>query len=277
MKSLIKENNLEKYEKQIIQLSKSAIQIITETVDDDEIEIGQSKFGGLPDLPNKIEFPKWKSKPLSFLAQINLNEISNYDSEKLLPENGFLYFFYDQEQSTWGFDPKEKDSFKVIYSETKVEDLKRAKKPKGLSIVYESCLLKYENKNNIPSYTSRYIDDLQLNEEEQDFYYNLEEAINFTGEDNKIFGYPNVIQGDVQYDCTLVSNGLYLGDTEGYLNPKVQEYLKEYDEWILLLQMDSDFTTDMMWGDMGRIYFYIKKDDLKNRNFNNVWFFLQCS
>ena len=33
---------------------------------------------------------------------------------------------------------------------------------------------------------------------------------------------------------------------------------------------------ELMFGDCGRIYFYIRKEDLRNRNFENVWLSLQC-
>jgi hypothetical protein len=32
----------------------------------------------------------------------------------------------------------------------------------------------------------------------------------------------------------------------------------------------------VMWGDAGKIFFWIHKDDLSNRRFNNSWLFLQC-
>lgn len=31
-----------------------------------------------------------------------------------------------------------------------------------------------------------------------------------------------------------------------------------------------------MWGDCGRVYFWIQQDDLKKRKFGNVWLILQC-
>jgi uncharacterized protein YwqG len=32
----------------------------------------------------------------------------------------------------------------------------------------------------------------------------------------------------------------------------------------------------MMWGDAGKLYFWITKDDFINRNFENTWMILQC-
>ncbi|MBN2239580.1 MAG: DUF1963 domain-containing protein [Dehalococcoidales bacterium] len=39
---------------------------------------------------------------------------------------------------------------------------------------------------------------------------------------------------------------------------------------------NSDDDTGMMWGDAGKLYFWIKKDDLKNADFTDVWMILQC-
>ena len=52
---------------------------------------------------------------MSFLAQINLSVISDYDIDNKLPNNGILYFFYDSEQNVWGFDPKDKAGSKVFF------------------------------------------------------------------------------------------------------------------------------------------------------------------
>jgi uncharacterized protein YwqG len=48
-------------------------------------------------------------------------------------------------------------------------------------------------------------------------------------------------------------------------------------DWLLLFQLDSDDAAKMMWGDAGRLYFWITKQDLARRDFSNVWMILQCS
>jgi hypothetical protein len=47
------------------------------------------------------------------------------------------------------------------------------------------------------------------------------------------------------------------------------------DQWRLLLQLDSG--DDWMWGDCGKLYFWIPRDDLRERRFENVWLVLQCA
>ena len=43
------------------------------------------------------------------------------------------------------------------------------------------------------------------------------------------------------------------------------------------MQLDShEEEAGMMWGDMGRLYFWIKRADLARRDFSEVVQFLQC-
>ncbi|NLW46554.1 MAG: DUF1963 domain-containing protein, partial [Firmicutes bacterium] len=93
---------------------RNGIKLKTRKVKEVDISIGETKIGGKPDVPNDFVWPKWNSRYLSFIAQINLDEVAQYDLEKLLPSTGIIYFFYDSNQETWGFDPKDIGSWKVI-------------------------------------------------------------------------------------------------------------------------------------------------------------------
>ena len=58
-----------------------------------------------------------------------------------------------------------------------------------------------------------------------------------------------------------------------------QNCAKRYGEtdatsWRLLLQIDSG--GDMMWGDSGRLYWFIRQDDLDALDFSNVHLEMQC-
>ena len=98
------------------ELSKSAlpcIELRPNVTKDDEVPIGSSKFGGQPDIPKGHAWPIWNDEPLAFLCQINLAPVNKLDTEGLLPSTGLLSFFYVADQSTWGFDPKDRGSWSV--------------------------------------------------------------------------------------------------------------------------------------------------------------------
>ena len=69
------------------------------TVGESLIKLGQTKFGGAPDLPSGTAWPiiERDGFPYTFLGQINLAEVKAFDKEKLLPAKGMLYFFVDPE------------------------------------------------------------------------------------------------------------------------------------------------------------------------------------
>ncbi|AVX44609.1 DUF1963 domain-containing protein [Campylobacter concisus] len=43
------------------------------------------------------------------------------------------------------------------------------------------------------------------------------------------------------------------------------------------MQIDSDWDSDMDWDGEGRVYLWIKRDDLAARDFSKTWLVLQTS
>src|SRR5438477_1753892 len=80
-------------------LARSSLRLRSELVEESSLGIGETKLGGCPDLPPSFEWPSYRDRPQSLIAQINLAEVHPYDVEGLLPESGLLSFFYDSAQS----------------------------------------------------------------------------------------------------------------------------------------------------------------------------------
>lgn len=76
-------------------------------------------------------------------------------------------------------------------------------------------------------------------------------------------------------ECQLHSHAL---DWKDYAakKPQALELAARATDWRLLLQIDSDDAANMMWGDVGRIYFWIRREDLERRDFNHTWLVMQC-
>ena len=95
----------------------------------------------------------------------------------------------------------------------------------------------------------------------------------------KLLAYPDVIQNSMEEECEAVTRGINMGGI-GYLYLKKyhDEIKKASKDWILLFQMDTIESDDyeLMFGDCGHLYFWIKKEDLANKNFENIWLILQC-
>lgn len=248
---------------------------------------GRSHFGGLPDLPDDAEYPSFVcstfeddeelQRPLHFLAQIDCAEASKFDKSGLLPKSGLLLFFYRCDSSRWGFDPEDRGSARVIYVESPGRG--KIRKTPGDVEVFPELGLEYTTEISYPDFEQLYDMDRSLAAD----YEKYEAARQKLGVDepqncHKLLGWPDTIQGAMELECELVSRGYYLG--HGY--PKLPDMDKisrdAIDEWLLLFQLDtvSDGDFELMFGDCGRIYFFIRREDLAARRFDDVWMVLQC-
>lgn len=241
------------------------------------VEVGVSKIGGKPDVIKDFYWPINNGRHLAFLAQINLSEIRDYDDNKLLPDSGMLYFFYDSEEMEWGYDENSIEGFKVIYFDGDNNELQRMDYPADLKeqeySIFKEVDLSFSSKWSFPSYE---VVDIEFDEVASDAYFDYQSLEN----DNMshLLGYFDNIQGDVRFECVDAVERIN-GDRRNWnelSNQEQQELLSKQNEWILLFQLDSIDEANMMWGDTGMLYFMIKKDDLKNKAFDKVWLILQC-
>ena len=270
-------------------LKKNEITISTEFNNNSEI-IDKSKIGGKPYLPKDFIWPYYQGLPLSFLAQINLEEVSSLDKDKLLPDKGILYFFYELETQEWGYSPQNKGCAKVFYFEDS-SNFELIDFPKNMEDDYKIPEFKINFKSNIslPSYED-FFNLVEDKEELKDITENEFYDIYHSAYDElskkylvpiekyiKLLAYPDVIQNSMEEECAAIARGFNMGGI-GYPKKYKEEIKKASKDWILLFQMDTVETSDyeLMFGDSGHIYFWIKKEDLANKNFDNIWLILQC-
>jgi len=266
-----------------VRLAQPSIQILLHSADEMTLSQGISKLGGLPDLPANYNWPRNNGKFLPFVAQIRLSEISLYDTTHILPKSGMIYFFYDFLVLPNGYDSEDFGEWRVIYHPNESEQFTRTNIPSELKDAdsygpaqLQVCRMTFLAKDTFPDWGANEI--YQLFGRENLACYNnildriVERNLSIPREkqDNlhHIFGYPEPIQPvDMKKICQNVSENLYV---------HAQNFDVLSENWKLLLQLDSDEeNTDMLWGDNGRIYFWIRQKDLESHSFGNVWLILQ--
>lgn len=233
----------------------------------------RSKLGGSPSLPKGMDWPSWKGTPLAFLAQIDLSELPRPIPLEHWPSDGMLYFFYDAEQQTWGFDPNDRGSWRVLYSPGPTPPPTSAVMPES---AFPEFALRFEQIHSLPEIERSGVSAKDVPDETFDRFEELK-LLPFDGEPlHQMGGYPDPVQNDdMELECQLASNGVYCGgDRE--VDPRAAGLEGGAGDWQLLLQIDTDEDVDMMWGDAGMLYFWIRTEDLKKRDFSNVWMVLQC-
>ncbi|MBO0823759.1 MAG: DUF1963 domain-containing protein [Actinobacteria bacterium] len=258
----------------LIQMTRSSIRLIADRTVPTET-MNTSRLGGMPDLPATTHWPTNDGKPLSFIAQVNLAEVAPYDLEAVLPKDGLLSFFYEAVAQPWGFDPADHGSAAVLYTPPNAGTERRSH-PAGLTSegVFPSIGLRSRAELTFAPWESFVVEALGMSRDEGFAY-----ADTFgTGDQtiHRLLGHPDPVQGDMQLECQLVTNGLYCGNLTGYRDPRAAGLRDGAAQWRLLLQVDSQDEAGMMWGDLGRLYYWMRHSDLLARDWELSWLILQC-
>jgi uncharacterized protein YwqG len=290
-------DNLKETIKQI--LEKFSMNAVHLTATDNNVF---TKIGGQPLADKNFEWPKWNGQSLAFIMQIKLSEITLLSNLQQFPQEGLLYVFYDKEQSTWGGSYKDKGSWKIIFC-PEHDDLHLVPYPQDIEDEYkytekklgQTLIKTYPSEDDITMKHLTREQRLHLTHDQIDWCDDLAESAYGDSPRHQIGGIAYAIQdSDMDRECQLTFlDGQILASSgrnsiADYDSPEAKKELgmkrkelrknleKDSKDWILLLQVDSDDDAGMMWGDVGILYFWIRKDDLAQLNFENVWMILQC-
>ncbi|TCC59390.1 DUF1963 domain-containing protein [Kribbella pittospori] len=266
----LRQLGLSEYTDRLLAMCRHSVRLLP-----DQTDGRRTQLGGKPELPEETPWPVTDGRPLSFIAQVDCSELPTLDDGPL-PASGLLSFFYDGvEQAAWGFDPTDADHWRVIYTPpttpSAIRDFPPDLEPTGR---YEATTLRPEIEWTIPPWESFAVEELGIGRAADgyaDVFGDSDSLI------HRLLGHPEPVQGDMQHECQLASNGIYCGDSTYTESARAQKLLPASSEWRLLLQVDSAEDLGMMWGDVGRLYYWIRDQDLRDREWDKVWLVLQCS
>lgn len=232
-----------------------------------------SYFGGAPNLPAGAAWPSKNGTPLTFLADLDLGPLQAVWPLPWLPSAGRLLFFYDAENQPWGYDPKDRGSWAVLWA----SDRAPAASPETGASALTRQAVTFRRIDTYPSWERPEVTALQLTDAESEILIDTSDAVFDKAPHHQVGGFPDPVQGDeMELECQLVSHGLYCGDSSGYLSGRASELRDGAKDWRLLLQVDSDDDLGVMWGDGGILYFWIREQDARAGRFDQAWVVLQC-
>jgi uncharacterized protein YwqG len=268
IKSYIIKNETE-YSHELLGILKPSLYIISAKEKSNKVS---SKFGGIPDVPKNFEYPLSDNKPLTFLGQILLNDLTHFKNISLIPTDGILYFFIDT--NIVNRYPNRKNEFKVIFSsKSNKDDLMPYENNKDVRVINESFLNFFED-YSFPAYQDYEM--LQLKKKGIDLDEKIDEIIELKSESlgyisnvgHQAFGNPKALQGTVKFHWSM-SKLEYNFPLSEEQQTQVNQSEKEYE---LLLQVDfsdENLNCSELYGD-SVAYFGITREDLKNKNFDAV-------
>lgn len=221
--------------------ARPSIEIASEPAGDD-LPLGESRLGGLADLPAGQGVPHLGGQPLPLIAQIDLASVD----EPLLPPAGWLLFFFD----LCGWDAKDpQGGGRVVFvGGPRAALLRQAPSPEAPPLPLRRARL-------VPR-------PLPLPHFETPFYAGIDAAFlagriepgldaDVDRPRDRLLGYADPLQGDAYARCE-------------HQEPAGPE------GWSLLLQADSDRDAHVFLGDMGVLQFFIRPTDLAARRFDRV-------
>ncbi len=285
----IEHDNSEQIEivkKNVNRLIKDSIECVFDYDGKVPVSLGMSKFGGRPHVYKDFKWPYTDdSEPLTFFFQINCAEISKYDKDSLLPDEGILYFFYNFKgdgSMTGGME----NEYKVMYyPETHSVFPREYPDDYRENCIFGELALTYKLRESVPNFEEfnlffntdkDYVDEDDYFSVVKKYFPDAENDESVT----KLLGYADCTQQENLSDCELeyrlrknIKTNYSQFTKEQYI-----EFIKSSKEWVLLFQLDSILNEDMFltFGDGGRVYYYIMKKDLLNRDFSKCIICEQC-
>lgn len=264
---LIEKNELQKYAAGLAFWVKKAVGF-TQQEKETYQKLGNHRFGGMPDLPQDVSYPRYGEDDLAyeFIAQINCNEIAKL--QDYLPRTGMLYFFLTTIHDI--YHGNDSTTAKVIYHPNVSGKLTSGK---GINLAttdyYEMFDLAYQGYQ----VTAKKINSCPA------FYPIMQNLFMFRGPAADLHAEEDFLDNDA-YDlfeepmaelnsATHMINGYGFTQHEYPELSIAQTHRGNPEDWTVLLEVDS--AGDMQWGDAGTLFYVIHKSDLKRGDFSNVF------
>ena len=232
-----------------------------------DLEIGESRLVAPPDVPPGFTWPESGGQPLRMLAQLRMSDVAPLDERELLPERGWLYFFYadSMRPAPTGVDLSERAPWRVVYYDGSARALERVDPPESLEDKYPPCSVRFWKEWTLPSLAEE--PKLIWDQEILYHYSDLCRALTGRPKENgwhHLLGYAQNLTDPMLPACDDASADVGA------------------DEWILLFQIDPDslettgaqpepgFLPWLNLGTSNRLYYWIREGDLLRRDFTRV-------
>jgi hypothetical protein len=253
-----------------------------------------AQLGGLSTLPIN-SWPVWEGHgPLSHVVSIDCASLIRLLPSLDLPDSGRLAFFYfdghyDDYKSTVGvWDPATQDGARVLWLHPEESTPARLAHvpmpaPPGLTVFPAVALtavptliwptwehpelLRIWEANGLPEPRPG------VAAPAVEALYDALHDQWYVTPDHQVGGHPFPEQGAVELEIAGLSLRKAGATSIDYSDPAIYEDARG---WQLLVQVDTDDDADMMWGDVGKLYFMIRPEDLQARRFDQVSFTWQC-
>lgn len=244
--------------------------------------VGASRIGGQPDLPAELQWPEWGERKLQFVAQINLAELPAVPERELLPQAGWLWFFWffspNDEYFYFASVPEEQPACQVWYWDGPASALSPRDFPEELDDPADFCeirgALTFQSFRTFPGYGHPSLHAFSEDPRSHEDVWNnptiaaIREVQNKAEDDYtlpslvQVLGYPREMQNEV-------TRGVLDQDCNAQ-DVSRDEFVEKAGQWVLLLQCHA------IGGDFS-LYVMIRKADLAAKRFDRIGWEVQTT
>jgi uncharacterized protein YwqG len=245
-------------------------------------------LGGLPLLPEDVEWPQWKDHgPLYFVAALDCSQVPAAQLDLPLPASGQLLFFYFDGLGESAVSYTDADSVangtRVLYVPEDAQIAERAA-PQGMTpfprLLLTGELIASAPNNEHPALIAAFGDPGDsahycayptIDPEGVGFWQALDAYRGAHAPHHQIGGYASPVQGPVEPEG---AHALHQEDqaAAGPSAPDEASIEELASQLVLLAQVDHDSRSGMAWGDTGRLYWMIRREDLAAGRFDQTTF-----
>jgi uncharacterized protein YwqG len=229
-------------------------------------------FGGSPDVPTDFQWPFFRSRPLTFIAQIDLSEMVAY-ARLPLPDAGLLSFFYEAADQPWG-EIGEVGSCAVFWIPPEVSTRREVapsheapEQGQELEVAYiRLCRAIPRAAMSLPSSESPFASPIlraagDRSTPKMHVYTSLRDSLGSYA-DTQLGGHPGELQGPVESDADY---GAFGSRDDG-----------RSSNWDSLLTVGcEDDALGIMWALSGALYILNPPGCSARRDFSNAWAVIQ--
>jgi uncharacterized protein YwqG len=235
------------------------------------VEPGLSRLGGVPPFLGGLEWPRCEGRPLAFLAQVELAEVRRAGGPEWLPDTGRLLFFFDMD----GFDAP--GSWAVFYRSGEAETALMAAPPDlPRKHRFGARAIGFAPATSYPIYDRTWHLTREFSEQENRAVEAALGVVQATGPEHQIGGYPRPLQSDfMEAECQHALNHEFGAIPLTDAGVRSDLAPAGFEDWRLLLQLDSDEEMGSNWGDGGTLYFWIREQDALAGDFTRIWVVMQ--
>jgi len=242
--------------------------------------VGQ--LGGNPSLPAAMDWPTWPGQgSLNFVAAVDCALLPRTFVTTPLPDAGSLLFFYFDRRYEYSAMAEDVEGSRVIFVPAGTAVTERTAPADASSYprrdLFAEVVATAPEREHVLLDRSATASGVSLAEAVKtglgpgrsgtDVFGELVWEVNQGVPLHQVGGFAAPVQDSVEKEIAAV----VLDDA--WSDPQLDE---EAARWVLLAQIDSDDDADMIWGDVGTLYWLIRADDLKAHKFDASRCVMQC-